>query len=174
MSAACRTSRSEAIGARWRFAILGFVAAVSLCAFPSAAAPLISPAAGSDAVLALRSEAQGELRLQYRVERETQPTEIVTVGLAKDYHYKNSAAGSWIYDYRLKRIFRVQAESRMINDSLYADVWYRRAELENRAMINAAMRKAGIDASKGLAANTPFWAETELGLVSPNFGISGA
>jgi len=169
MSAAHRTSRSEAIGARWRFAILGLIAAVPLCALPSAAAPLISPAAGSDAVLALRSEAQGELRLQYRVERETQAAEIVTVGLAKDYHYKNSAVGLWVYDYRLQRIFRVQAESRMINDSLYAEVWYRRAELENRATINAAMQKAGIDASKGLAANTPFWAETELGLVSPNF-----
>jgi len=145
------------------------IAALALLAFPSGAAPLISPAAGSDAVLAMRSGTQGELRLQYRVERENQPTEIVKIGLAKDYHYKNSAIGFWIHDYRLHRIFRVQPESGLINDSIYAEVWGRRAEVENRAAITNAMNKAGIDASKGFAAQNPFWAETELGLVTPNF-----
>jgi hypothetical protein len=81
--------------------------------------------------------------------------EIVTVGLAKDYHCKNSAAGFWVYDYRLQRILAVQAESRLINDALYAEIRYRRAELENRAMINGVMQKAGIDAAEELAANTP-------------------
>jgi hypothetical protein len=55
----------------------------------------------------------------------------------------------------LQRILPVQAESRLINDALYAEIRYRRAELENRAMINGVMQKAGIDASKELAANTP-------------------
>jgi hypothetical protein len=145
------------------------IAALALLAFPSGAAPLISPAAGSDAILAMRSDMQGELRLQYRVERENQPTEIVKIGLAKDYHYKNSAVGLWIHDYRLHRIFRLQPESGLINDSIYAEVWYRRAELENRAAITNAMNKAGIDASKGFAAQNPFWAETDMGLVTPNF-----
>lgn len=144
------------------------IAALALLAFPSAAAPLISPAAGSDAVLAMRSDTQGELRLQYRVERENQPTEIVKIGLAKDYHYKNSAIGFWIHDYRLHRIFRAQPDG-LMNDSIYAEVWYRRAELENRAAITNAMNKAGIDASKGFAAQNPFWAETDMGLVTPNF-----
>jgi hypothetical protein len=145
------------------------VAALALLAFPSGAAPLISPAAGSDAVLAMRSDTQGELRLQYRVERENQPTETVKIGLAKDYHYKNSVTGLLIHDYRLHRIFRLQPESGLMNDSIYAEVWYRRAELENRAAITNAMNKAGIDASKGFAAQNPFWAETELGLITPNF-----
>ena len=61
------------------------IAALALLAFPSGAAPLISPAAGSDAILAMRSDTQGELRLQYRVERENQPTELIKIGLAKDY-----------------------------------------------------------------------------------------
>jgi hypothetical protein len=142
---------------------------MALLALSSAAAPLISPAAGSDAVLAMRSDAQGELRLKYRIERDNQPPEIVTTGLAKDYHYKNSAVGLWINDYRLRRIFRVQPESQLINDSLYADAWYRRAELENRAAISGMLKKAGVDAVKGFAAQDPFWAETELGLVTGNF-----
>jgi hypothetical protein len=145
------------------------IAALALLAFPSGAAPQISPAAGSDAVLAMRSDTQAELRLQYRVERENQPAEIVKIGLAKDYHYKNSAVGLLIHDYRLHRIFRFQPESGLMNDSMYAEVWYRRAELENRAAINGAMNKAGIDVSKGFAAQNPFWAETDLGLVTPNF-----
>ena len=37
----------------------------------------------------LRSDAQAELRLVYRVEREAAPAETVTIGLTKDYHYKN-------------------------------------------------------------------------------------
>jgi len=55
----------------------------------------------------------------------------------------------------LQRILPVQAESRLLNDARYAEIRYRRAELENRATINGVMQKAGIDASKGLAANTP-------------------
>ncbi len=103
-----------------------------MLSFPAAAAPPLSPADGSDAVLA-RLEGEPELRLQYRVERDNAPTEIITIGLAKDYHFKHSALGLSVYDYRARRIFRVSAESKFTNDSLYADVWYRRAELENRA-----------------------------------------
>jgi hypothetical protein len=145
------------------------MAAFTLMAFPSGSAPLISPAAGSDAVLAMRSDTQGELRLKYRVDRENRPPETIDVGLAKDYHYKNSANGLVIDDYRLQRIFRSTPEARLINDSIYAEVWYRRAELENRAAINGMLKKAGVDAGKGLAAQDPFWAETELGLLTPNF-----
>jgi SOS response regulatory protein OraA/RecX len=147
---------------------LGLAALISF-SLSSGAAPLVSPAAGSDVVLAMRSDAQAELRLVYRVEREAAPAETVTIGLAKDYHYKNSGVGLWINDYRLHRIFRVQPESGLINDSLYAEAWVRGAELENRAFIASALTKAGIDAGKGLAAQNPFWAETELGLVSAKF-----
>jgi SOS response regulatory protein OraA/RecX len=129
----------------------------------------MSPAWGSDAILAARSGTQAELRLQYRVERDSAPPETVTVGLAKDYHYKNSAVGLWINDYRLHRIFRVQPDSQLINDSLYADAWVRGAELDNRAIISAVLKKAGVDASKGMAAQDPFWAETELGVTTSKF-----
>jgi hypothetical protein len=147
-------------------AILALV--FEMLGFPADAAPEMSPAAGSDAVLA-RLNGEPELRLQYRVERESAPDETVTIGLAKDYHYKNSALGLSVYDFRSHRIFRVSTESKFTNDSLYAEVWYRRAELENRATIKAALEKAGIDASKGFAAQDPFWAETELGLTTPKF-----
>jgi hypothetical protein len=144
-------------------------AALTLFAFPSRAAPLVSPAAGSDAVLAMRSDPQPELRLEYRVERETVAPETVIIGLAKDYHYKNSAAGFSINDYRLHRILHLESDGRFINDSLYAEVWFRAAELENRAIIMSALDKAGIDGAKGFAAQNPFWAETELGLINPKF-----
>jgi hypothetical protein len=147
-------------------AILALV--LEILGLPAAAAPQMSPAAGSDALLA-RLDGEPELRLQYRMERDSAPTDTITIGLAKDYHYKNSALGLWVYDYRLRRIFRVSSESSFTNDSLYAEVWYRRAELENRAIINAALGKAGVDVSKGLAAQDPFWAETELGLTTPKF-----
>ncbi|HWJ36160.1 MAG TPA: hypothetical protein VNR70_12880 [Steroidobacteraceae bacterium] len=146
-----------------------FLTILALRALSSEVVPRISPASGSDAILAVRSDTQAELRLQYRVERDSTPPETVTIGLAKDYHYKNSAVGLWINDYRLRRIFRVQPDSRLINDSLYANAWVRGAELENRAMLEDVLKKAGVDPSKGLAAQNPYWAETELGLITPKF-----
>jgi SOS response regulatory protein OraA/RecX len=159
--------RRDAMPSRIYFTL--FLAALALRAVSSETIPHISPASGSDAILAIRSDAQAELRLQYRVERDSAPPETVTVGLAKDYHYKDSAAGLWINDYRLHRIFRVQPGSQLINDSLYADAWVRGAELENRAMISTMLKKAGVDSSKGMAAQDPYWAETELGVTTSKF-----
>lgn len=136
---------------------------------PASTAPTVSPATGSDAVLALRAETQGELWLEYRVERPGSPPEAVTIGLARDYHYRNSNDGLWIYDYRLRRIFRTQPDRRVINDSLYADAWVRAAELENRAMIVGVLSAAGVAQPKALGSTQPYWAETELGVISPKF-----
>jgi hypothetical protein len=146
------------------------VLVAAIIAYGAHAAPVISPAAGSDAVLSLRAEAQPELRLVYKVERAGAPTESITVGLAADYDYKLSpSTGLWINDYRLKRWFRVPKEGGLLNDSLYAGAWYRGAELDNRANINAAMNKAGLDTRKGLLAQDPYWAETELGATTSKF-----
>jgi hypothetical protein len=154
-----------------RAAIGAITATLSLMATPPFAAGLtapISPAAGSDNVLA-QLDAEPELRLQYRVERAGTPAESVTIGLAKDYHYKSSPFGLTVYDYRVRRIFRFSSETQFIDDSLYAEVWYRRAELENRAAIAAVLKKGGIEAGQGLAGQDPFWAETELGLTTSKF-----
>jgi hypothetical protein len=156
------TARQVAIGA-----VTVALALYAKTPFAAGAAPLISPAAGSDIVLA-QLGAEPELRLQYRVQRAATPAESVTIGLAKDYHYRSSPAALTVYDYRARRILRVSAESQFINDSLYAEVWYRRAELENRAAIAAAL-KAGGDVGKGLLAQDPFWAETQLGLTTSKF-----
>jgi hypothetical protein len=106
----------------------------TLAAGVTCATPLVSPADGSDAVLALRHDAQRELRLGYRIERPGEPAETVTLGLSTDYHYRMSDShGLAIVDFRLKRIFRVPNENGgLINDSLYADAWYRGVELDNR------------------------------------------
>jgi hypothetical protein len=165
-----RHRRSTRITAK-RLAIAAIAAVLSLFAVSSFAAgvtPLISPAAGSDNVLG-RLDAEPELRLHYRVERAAAPAEMVTIGLAKDYHYRSSPLGLTVYDYRVRRIFRVSSDSQFINDSLYAEVWYRRAELDNRAAIAAALNKGGIDVGKGLAGQDPFWAEAELGVTTSKF-----
>ncbi len=133
-------------------------------------ASLVSPAAGSDVVLAMRPESQPELRLTYNVERPSAPPEVVTFGLSTDYDYRDSASnGLTLNDFRLKRIFRSQKSGGLVNDSLYAQAWYRGAELDNRANIDAAMTKAGIDLAKGLLSQNPFWAETELGVTATRF-----
>jgi hypothetical protein len=148
----------------------GALAAAVLFTYAAQAAPLVSPAAGSDSVLSLRTQAQPELRLVYKVEHESAPAESITIGLSTDYDYKSSAStGLSISDHRLKRLFRVAKEGGLINDSLYAGAWYRGAELENRANINAAMSKAGVDSAKGLLAQDPYWAESELGVITPKF-----
>jgi hypothetical protein len=157
------TARQVAIGA-----ICAALCLLSVSAFAAGGTPSMSPAAGSDSVLA-RLNAEPELRLQYRVERVGAAAEMFTIGLAKDYHYRSSPLGLTVYDYRVRRIFRVSPNSQFINDSLYAEVWYRRAELENRAMIAAALSKSGIDVGKSLAAQDPFWAESELGLTTSKF-----
>jgi hypothetical protein len=143
----------------------------TLVAGVACATPLVSPADGSDAVLALRHDAQRELHLAYRIERPGEPAETVTLGLSTDYHYRMSdSRGLAIVDYRLKRIFRVPNENGgLINDSLYADAWYRGVELANRANINEILAKAGVNAPQGLHAQDPYWAETELGVTTPKF-----
>lgn len=134
------------------------------------AAPLVSPASGSDVVLAMRAESQPELRLTYNVERPSTPTEAVTFGLSTDYHYRESASsGLSIADFRLKRILRSQKSGGFVNDSLYAEAWYRGAEVSNRANIDEALTKAGVDPVKGLLSQIPYWAETELGVTSAKF-----
>jgi hypothetical protein len=133
--------------------------------------PLVSPAAGSDSVLALRHDGQRELRLIYRVERPGDAAGSVTLGLSTDYSYRKSESqGLAIFDYRLKRIFRAPSEDGVfINDSLYADAWYRGMELVNRANINEMLRKAGANAPQSFHAQDPYWAETELGVTTPKF-----
>jgi hypothetical protein len=63
------------------------------------APPLISPSAGSDAVLAIRNA-----------------PETVSVGIAGDYHYIRSAELLSISDYRLRRIFSVQHGDAFVNN----------------------------------------------------------
>lgn len=132
------------------------------------AAPLMSPAENSDDVRT-HLMAEPELRLRYRIERSGLSTEIVTIGVARDYHYKITSGGIEIYDYRARRIFRVLPHGEFVNDSLHAEVWFRRAELESRAIIIGSLNGAALGASQDVAAQDPFWVETELGLTTPRF-----
>jgi len=52
-----------------RFPSVSFVAAMLFVALPSGAAPLISPAAGSDAILGVAFGHPGRVELKYHVER---------------------------------------------------------------------------------------------------------
>ncbi len=149
----------------WAFALT-----VSTCQ-TAPASPLISPGAGSEAVLAMRAASQDQLQLTYNVEHPSSGVVRVTFGLSPDYSFKQSPSeGLSIRDYRLKRLFRIDPTGAFTNDSLYAEAWYRGAELENRANINAAFAKAGVDINtKSILPQQPFWAESQLGVTTPKF-----
>lgn len=145
-------------------------ASVLLAPLVSVGAPLISPSAGSDMVLSMRGTPTGELRLQYRKESGPGSTENVSAGIANDYHYTRSAEQTRIYDFKLRRIFSVHPGDAFISDSLYAEVGYRAAELRNRVVLSGAVKGAGITTPQTLAeSNDPFWIESSLGMVSPQF-----
>jgi hypothetical protein len=143
--------------------------AASATASPETAT-VVSPTSGSDVVLAVRGGTEGELRLNYRKESEGEPTENLTAGLARDYSYvetdRQAGPGLSIIDYRLRRVFNVRPGNVFVNDSLYATVWWRVSELQNRAWIAGAMNKAGVS-EKAPATSSPFWSESELGMTSP-------
>jgi len=132
-------------------------------------APSVSPAASTDGVLAIRDTSTGELRLQYRKDSGKGSTEEdIFVGIASDYHYTRSAQQSRIYDFKLRRIFSLQPGDTFINDSLYAEVWYRATELRNRVTLSGAMQGAGAETPQSIAqSHDPFWIESALGMVSP-------
>lgn len=148
----------------WACAVL--IATVVLPSL-SLGGPLVSPAAGSDLILSMRAPT-GELRFEYRQEGDPDRPGTVSGGLAGDYHYVRSKEQLRIYDYRLRRIFHAEHTDTFINDSLYADVWYRAAELHNRIMMSGVLQGAGVSAPKDVAmAHDPFWMESDLGMVSP-------
>jgi hypothetical protein len=132
------------------------------------AAPLVSPAAGSDIVLSTRDAPSGELRLQYRKESDHGAVaETVSVGISSDYHYIQSSDQLRVYDYKLRRIFSVRHGDEFVNNSLYADVWFRAMEIRNRAKLARVFKGAGVDLPpKAASTNEPFWAASELGMVS--------
>lgn len=132
----------------------------------------VSPAAGSDVVLSLHSQAQGELQLQYSRDVAGQNTQTITVGLGSDYHYTKDPGGLRLYDYRLRRIYSVYAGGRFTNDSLYAQAWFRATELENRVRLRKAMQAAGLPMDKVPTAQDPFWMESDLGLLSPDLPLT--
>lgn len=134
-----------------------------LCCGSAAA---VSPAAGSDEVLALHPQPAGELQLQYARDVAGQDPQTLSVGLSKDYDYIAEQQGLRLHDYPLRRVYSVDAANHFINNSLYAEVWFRVTELENRVQLRKAMQGAGLPMDKDPNSQDPFWMETELGVVS--------
>lgn len=134
-----------------------------LCCGPAAA---VSPAAGSDEVLALHPQEAGELQLQYASDVAGRELQTVNLGLGKDYDYTSDQHGLRLHDYRLRRVYSVDPANHFLNNSLYAEVWFRVAELENRIALRKAMQAAGLPMDKDPNSQDPFWMESELGVVS--------
>lgn len=120
-------------------------------------------------MLELRARPTGELRAEYRREVSDNKAEPVSVGIAADYHYFQSTEGLRIYDYRLRRILQVRRDNQFVNDSLFAEAWYRMMELQNRVMLGRMLEKAGLAQKAPATTMDPFWAETDLGVVSSEF-----
>jgi hypothetical protein len=141
------------------------VTAAATCAVAGAAR--MAPSTGSDAIRALRTQPEGELRLHYLREVPGQAAETVAVGIAADYHYIQAHGGLRIYDYKLRRIFTVIPGNAFVSDSLYAEVWLRAMQLTSEVVRGRAT--LGTGASPQSAAATmagPFWMESELGVVA--------
>lgn len=149
--------------------VFAVLATASLVAAWPAAAAGISPAAGTDAVRAAHSGTEGELRLTYRRESDGHAPETLTASLAKNYSAQQldspDTPGLTVFDYGLRRVYRVEPGNVFVNDSLYAYLWFRGAELNNRAVMANALAKAGLGA-KAPWVTSPFWNETFLGLTS--------
>jgi len=132
-----------------------------------------APTDGSDAVRAMHPATGGEYRVQYRLEREGAAAITLTLGLGADYDYEDGREGLVVRDYAGRRIYRVTAQHELINGSLYAQAWYRAAELDNRVRLAAALKSAGVsaaqvpDPAQAALVNDPYWNESELGLLHP-------
>jgi hypothetical protein len=133
-----------------------------------AAAPAVLPSAGSDAVLALHSAPAGELRLEYRREVEGKPTQTLRVGISDSYHYLDDGDLLAVRDYKLRRIFRVRKDQ-FVNQSLYAEVWFRAMEVRNRLNIARMLEKGGVQPPASATDVTdPFWIESDVGAMAPD------
>jgi hypothetical protein len=142
-----------------------YAAALCLMLF-CASATAVSPADGTDEVLSLRAPGAGELQLQYARDVAGQDLQTVSVGLGKDYHYVTDPRGLRLYDYQLRRIYTIAPANHFTNDSLYAEVWFRVSELENRVILRKAMQAGGLPMDKDPMSQDPFWIESDLGVVS--------
>lgn len=152
----------------------GLALALAVMAHPApcwAAAPSISPAASSDALLAAHPDPEGELRARYQQDEDGRHSEALSIALAQDYDYLESAATRTLHDYRNRRIVRFQPAfiASYRNDSLYAEVWRRAAEVQRRATAAGHVPQAGTGAVKGQLSLAPFWAESELGVIAPSY-----
>jgi hypothetical protein len=146
-------------------AALAVTAAVTCAA---AGRARLAPSTGSDVVLGLRAQPEGELRLQYRREIPGHPPDTVSLGIAGDYHYIKTGGELRIYDYKLRRIFTVTDGNSFIDDSLYAEVWLRAMRLTSEVVRARATLSAGSNAPQTAAAAMwgPFWMESSLGVIA--------
>jgi len=151
------------------------LALTAVLAGVASAAPRSSPADGTDVVLGQHTASGAEYRLTYRLESDGKPTETVLLGVGAGYDYQDDSTGHTVRDYALGRVYRVTPDRRFINDSLYAQVWFRSVELENRVRLAGALKAAGIDKKTDASGNSvasmsdPFWQETALGLIHPTW-----
>jgi hypothetical protein len=147
----------------WLIRCAGALCLVAVCA----AAAAMSPAAGTDEVLATHDKPQGELQLQYARDSAGGASQSVAIGLGPDYHYLRDENGLRLHDYRERRIYGVSRDQRFTNDSLYAEVWFRVAEMDMRVRMRKAFAAGGVKSDKVPTSQDPFWIESDLGVVSP-------
>lgn len=101
------------------------------------------------------------LVLEYKKEHAGSAPALVSVGIAADYDYIETAESLTIYDYELRRRFTVSGLDSFINDSLYAEIWRRMDQLRTRVV---RARLTGARDAQDESESDVFWAETESGL----------
>jgi tetratricopeptide (TPR) repeat protein len=128
------------------------------------AAAIAGPALDAAAYLALRGEAAGPaLRLVFDARRGNALGEPMVVVLGTDYVDIAAGARETIYDFRLRRRLELDRKAGVFSNlSLYADVAFRRFELEKRVLLSRMFAEtAHAEPPAGLRS---FWIESAVGI----------
>lgn len=148
------------------FRLLGIAMALALAAGPASAA---SPLWGSDQVRRSRplEDVQAlvfELRRQVTGSRAEDTTQTVT--LAPTFTYIVSGRSHILEDHQTCNAFAwSDGDPAVASLSCYANVAFRLYEIRNRAYLDAVNARLGVKFDK---AQTQYWAEQELGVLSPS------
>lgn len=128
----------------------------------------VSPADGTDAVLALHAKSGGELQLRFTRAVADQDPQSILVGIGSDYFYTRDARSQLVYDFSQRRIYTVGSGGRFLNNSMFAEVWIRVTELENRVRLRKAALSSSLPSGSVASEQEPFWMETQMGIISPD------
>jgi hypothetical protein len=124
----------------------------------------IGPLASSQQIRAAHAATGSVLRLIFAQQDSAGPKRLILT-LAVDYIHL-SGAPERLIDFKLRRAILIDAGAgKFASGSLYADVAFRLFEAENRRLLRGALSAGGV--GQQIEMMDPFWAQSSLGMVTP-------